>query len=150
MHCGGHSTEHRRETLAPALAGRPRDPGTGGRRRGHSPQSETADRELEARSIEVAEQLKPRLGDETGAFVTFVSRGSPASEAGLLVGDAINRIEEYAVADLDDPILEYGSEISWPLSSRRIRCRRSIWESAANSPGSPDSATRCSSVRTSG
>ncbi len=43
-----------------------------------------------------------RLGDETGAFVTFVSSGSPASEAGLLVSDVINRIEKYEVADLRD------------------------------------------------
>ena len=34
--------------------------------------------------------------------MTFVSSGSPASEAGLLVSDVINRIEKYEVADLGD------------------------------------------------
>ena len=34
--------------------------------------------------------------------MTFVSRGSPASDAGLVVSDVINRIEKYEVADLGD------------------------------------------------
>jgi S1-C subfamily serine protease len=43
-----------------------------------------------------------RLSTDRGAFVHFVARGSPASEAGLLVGDVIERIEKRAVANLGD------------------------------------------------
>ena len=34
--------------------------------------------------------------------MTFVSRGSPASDAGLVVSDVTNQIEKYEVADLGD------------------------------------------------
>jgi S1-C subfamily serine protease len=43
-----------------------------------------------------------RLGSEQGAFVRFVARGSPAAEAGLYVGDVIDRIENHDIEDLDD------------------------------------------------
>ncbi len=43
-----------------------------------------------------------RLSTDRGAFVHFVVRGSPASEAGLQVGDVIERIEARRVADLAD------------------------------------------------
>jgi len=43
-----------------------------------------------------------RLSTDRGAFVHFVERGSPASEAGLLVGDVIERIEARPVVDLGD------------------------------------------------
>jgi serine protease Do len=43
-----------------------------------------------------------RLSTDRGAFVHFVARGSPASEAGLQVGDVIERIESRPVADLGD------------------------------------------------
>jgi serine protease Do len=43
-----------------------------------------------------------RLATERGAFVQFVARGSPANEAGLFVGDVIERIEEAPVENLDD------------------------------------------------
>ncbi len=42
-----------------------------------------------------------RLSIDRGAFVHFVVRGSPASEAGLLVGDVIERIESRPVTDLE-------------------------------------------------
>jgi serine protease Do len=41
-----------------------------------------------------------RLSVDRGAFVHFVERGSPASEAGLLVGDVIQRIDSRVVTDL--------------------------------------------------
>jgi serine protease Do len=41
-----------------------------------------------------------RLSVDQGAFVHFVERGSPASEAGLLVGDVIQRIDSRVVTDL--------------------------------------------------
>ena len=43
-----------------------------------------------------------RLAVDRGAFVSFVARGSAASEAGLEIGDVIERIEGVAVEDLDD------------------------------------------------
>jgi S1-C subfamily serine protease len=43
-----------------------------------------------------------RFPNTEGAFVNFVARGTPASEAGLRIGDVIERIEETQVKDLDD------------------------------------------------
>jgi serine protease Do len=43
-----------------------------------------------------------RLTVDRGAFVSFVARGSAASEAGLEIGDVIERIEGREVDDLDD------------------------------------------------
>lgn len=53
---------------------------------------------------EITEGLyrEQRLATRRGAFVHFVARGSPASEAGLLPGDVVERIEEAAVDDLAD------------------------------------------------
>jgi serine protease Do len=42
-----------------------------------------------------------RLTSTTGAFVTFVANGSPASEAGLRMGDVIVRVEAADVASLE-------------------------------------------------
>jgi Do/DeqQ family serine protease len=43
-----------------------------------------------------------RLATERGAWVQFVVRGSAASEAGLQVGDVIERVDRHEVADLED------------------------------------------------
>jgi serine protease Do len=43
-----------------------------------------------------------RLAVDQGAFVSFVARGSAASEAGLVIGDVIERIEGRAIQDLED------------------------------------------------
>jgi len=43
-----------------------------------------------------------RLETTAGAFVTYVARGSPAREAGMRVGDVIERIEEEPVSSLED------------------------------------------------
>jgi S1-C subfamily serine protease len=43
-----------------------------------------------------------RLAVDRGAFVSFVARGSAASEAGLEIGDVIERIENHEVENLDD------------------------------------------------
>ncbi len=43
-----------------------------------------------------------RLAVDRGAFVSFVARGSAASEAGLEIGDVIERIEARKVENLDD------------------------------------------------
>jgi len=51
---------------------------------------------------EITERLwrEQRLATRKGAFVAFVARGSPASEAGLAPGDVVERVEKTAVADL--------------------------------------------------
>jgi S1-C subfamily serine protease len=41
-----------------------------------------------------------RLSIDHGVYVHFVERGSPASEAGLLVGDVVERVDQREVADL--------------------------------------------------
>jgi S1-C subfamily serine protease len=71
---------------------------------GTQPRFEPAEEESEA-GFHVQE-LTPnlirenRLSTDQGAFVAFVARGSPAAEAGLLVGDVIERIEGRRVGDL--------------------------------------------------
>jgi serine protease Do len=73
---------------------------------GQQPRVEPAEEETEA-GFHVQE-LTPnlirenRLSTDHGAFVHFVERGSPASEAGLLVGDVVERIENRRVGDLTD------------------------------------------------
>ncbi len=47
-------------------------------------------------------QRKQRLHSDRGAYVYFVARGSPAAEAGLRVGDVVERVEEARVRDLAD------------------------------------------------
>jgi S1-C subfamily serine protease len=63
-----------------------------------------------------------RLPSTTGAFVTFVANGSPASEAGLRTGDVIVRVEEANVAGLD----EFRKAIAGVDPKRRflVRARR--------------------------
>ena len=47
-------------------------------------------------------QRMQRLESDRGAYVYFVARGSPAAEAGLRVGDVVERVEEARVRDLAD------------------------------------------------
>src|SRR5262245_16591181 len=63
-----------------------------------------------------------RLSSTSGAFVTFVASGSPASEAGLRTGDVIVQIEEADVASLS----EFQSAIAGIDMKRRflLRARR--------------------------
>jgi serine protease Do len=63
-----------------------------------------------------------RLASSSGAFVTFVANGSPASEAGLRSGDVIVRVESADVANLD----QFRSAIAGLDMSRRflVRARR--------------------------
>ena len=53
---------------------------------------------------EITENLyrEQRLASRRGAYVSFVARGSPASEAGLAPGDVVERIEKAEIGDLDD------------------------------------------------
>jgi len=73
---------------------------------GQQPRVEPAEEETEA-GFHVQE-LTPnlirenRLSTDHGAFVHFVERGSPASEAGVLVGDVVERIEDRSIANLGD------------------------------------------------
>ncbi len=63
-----------------------------------------------------------RLSTDQGAFVHFVAHGSPASEAGLRVGDVIERIEDHEIADLADlrrAIARVESEQRFLITARR-------------------------------
>ena len=63
-----------------------------------------AETELGFHVQEITENLarSHRLETTAGAFVTYVARGSPAREAGMRVGDVIERIEEAPIEDLGD------------------------------------------------
>jgi serine protease Do len=65
---------------------------------------EEAESELGFHVQEITENLyrEQRLPTKQGAFVFFVARGSPADEAGLSVGDVVQRVEKRDVEDLDD------------------------------------------------
>ena len=67
-------------------------------------QPEEAESELGFHVQEITENLyrSQRLPTKEGAFVFFVARGSPAAEAGLSVGDVVQRVEERDVENLDD------------------------------------------------
>ncbi len=73
---------------------------------GTQPKVEPAEEESEVgfHVQEITENLarQHRLSTDRGTFERFVARGSPASEAGLRVGDVIERIEDREVTDLDD------------------------------------------------
>jgi serine protease Do len=66
------------------------------------PAEEESDVGIHVREITPLLAREQRLSTEEGAWVQFVVRGSPASEAGVRVGDVIERIERREVADLDD------------------------------------------------
>ena len=53
---------------------------------------------------EITENLyrEQRLATRRGAYVSFVARGSPASEAGLAPGDVVERVEKAEIGDLGD------------------------------------------------
>jgi S1-C subfamily serine protease len=70
------------------------------------PRVEPAEREsdLGFHVQEITERLfrEQRLDSRRGAYVSFVARGSPASEAGLSPGDVVEHIERRQIGDLDD------------------------------------------------
>jgi serine protease Do len=72
---------------------------------GHQPNVEPAEAETELgfHVQEITEGLfrAERLASRDGAYVSFVARGSPAAEAGLMPGDVVVRLGEQAVTDLD-------------------------------------------------
>jgi S1-C subfamily serine protease len=73
---------------------------------GTQPQVEPAEAETEIgfHVQEITRNLArdERLTVDRGAFVSFVARGSAASEAGLEIGDVIERIEDREVGNLDE------------------------------------------------
>ena len=73
---------------------------------GSQPKIEPALAESDAgfQAQEITENLyrEQRLASRRGAYVSFVARGSPASEAGLAPGDVVERIEKAEIGDLDD------------------------------------------------
>ena len=63
-----------------------------------------ADSDLGFQVEEITENLyrSERLPTRDGAYVSFVTGGTPAAEAGLNQGDVVVKIGESAVASLDD------------------------------------------------
>jgi len=72
---------------------------------GHQPTVEPAEAETELgfHVQEITEGLfrAERLASRDGAYVSFVARGSPAAEAGLMPGDVVVRLGEQEVTDLE-------------------------------------------------
>jgi S1-C subfamily serine protease len=66
------------------------------------PAEEESDVGFHVREITPLLAREQRLSTESGAWVQFVVRGSPAGEAGVRIGDVIQRIEDRSVEDLDD------------------------------------------------
>jgi S1-C subfamily serine protease len=83
-----------------------------------------------------------RLSVDRGAFVSFVARGSAASEAGLEIGDVIERIEGRKVGNLDD--FRLASSQALKLERFLIVARRGtetkylLVRRGARSSGTPD------------
>ena len=65
------------------------------------PAEEESDVGLHVREITSNLARAHRLGSERGAFVHFVARGSPAAEAGVRMGDVIERIEDVRIDDFE-------------------------------------------------
>lgn len=66
------------------------------------PEEEEADVGFHVQEITKRLARSHRLATSQGAFVHFVARGSPAAEAGLFVGDVVERVEDTDVTDLED------------------------------------------------
>ena len=66
------------------------------------PAEEESDVGIHVREITANLARAHRLDSESGAFVHFVARGSPAAEAGLYVGDVIEQIEDDRIDDLEN------------------------------------------------
>jgi serine protease Do len=66
------------------------------------PREVESDTGFQVQEITEALYRSRRLNTREGAYVSFVASGSPAAEAGLLVGDVIRRVEGRDVASLDD------------------------------------------------
>ncbi len=66
------------------------------------PAEEESDVGIHVREITPLLAREQRLSTERGAWVQYVERGSPAGEAGVQIGDVIERIERHDVSDLDD------------------------------------------------
>ncbi|HVP30837.1 MAG TPA: trypsin-like peptidase domain-containing protein [Myxococcota bacterium] len=104
---------------------------------------------------EITESLwrEQRLDTRRGAFVAFVARGSPASEAGLAPGDVVERVEKETVDDLSgfrramatvkdrDTFLitaRRGSETKFLLVKRGDSLRAAAQSSGAETPTARD------------
>ena len=86
-----------------------------------------------------------RLATESGAWVYFVERGSPASEAGLLIGDVIQRIEDREIEDLSDFREAMDAVASLPrflITSRRGEETRFVLVKRVGAPSTPTGPKR--------
>jgi serine protease Do len=82
-----------------------------------------------------------RLGTRRGAYVSFVARGSPAAQAGMLRGDVIRRIEEQGIDDLEDfrgAMRGVEEQRRFLVTARRGEATKYLLVKRGNPPSSPD------------
>jgi len=94
---------------------------------------------------EITENLfrAERLTSRHGAYISFVERGSPASEAGLLPGDVVERIERRDVENLADfrkAMAEAESRASFLVTARRGEETKFILVKRGARPSAPGDA----------
>ncbi len=95
---------------------------------------------------EITENLfrAERLGSRRGAYISFVERGSPASEAGLLPGDVVERIEKRPVEDLGDfrkAMAEVDDRATFLVTARRGEETKFILVKRGARPTAPEDDT---------
>lgn len=101
--------------VAPPVPGRPLSPYVLGQRM-------VAGAEMTALNPDLAEYF----GGEEGLLVLDVVSGSPAAEAGILVGDVVTRMGDRAVRTLDEARLAVESSGHGPIPVTLVRRGRSI------------------------
>ncbi len=105
------------------------------------PAEEESDVGIHVREITPLLAREQRLSTERGAWVQYVERGSPAGEAGVQIGDVIERIERREVGDLEDfrrAMREVGDRTRFLVEARRGDETRYLLVNRRARPSQPD------------